>query len=291
MKNKLFKIFIIIFFNSIFFNVYSAEVFTFDVTEIQILENGNKFIGIKRGTIKSNDGILIKADKFEYNKQLNILNANGNVEITDNINKYFIKTDSITYKKEEEIIFTNENSKALSLRDNITIYSKDFNYNRKKNIIIAEKDVIIENQSEDYKIKSNYISFLLKENKIYSKGKTTGSFKSKYNFISKNVTFLKDSMEVFSREESSFTDKNNFFKLTNFIYSINKEELKGEKILIKSNYKMPKSDELYFSSAIIDLKNQNFLAKDTIINIHKGVFDNSENDPRIKGVSSKKRET
>ena len=96
-------------------------------------------------------------------------------------------------------------------------------------------------------------------------------------------------MELFSKEVGSFTDKNNFYRISNFIYSLKKEELKGEKILIKSNYKLPKSDEFYFSSAIVDLKNHNFLAKDTEINIHKGIFDNSKNDPRMKGVSSEKK--
>ncbi len=288
MKNKLSIIFILIFFNSVFFKAYSAEIFNFDITEIQISENGNKFIGSKRGTITSQDGILITADQFEYDKKLNILNASGNVEITDTINKYLITTNNITYKKKEEIIYTRGNSKAQSLNDNIIIYSNEFNYIRNKNLIIAKKNVIIENQIEDYKINSELISYLLDENKIFSKGKTSGSIKSKYNFNSQDVTFLKNSMELYSKEEAFFTDKSNFYKLSNFNYSINKEELKGEKILIKSNYKLPKSDEFYFSSAIIDLKNQNFLAKDTEINIHKGIFDNSKNDPRIKGVSSKK---
>ena len=288
MKNKLFIIFIVLFSNSIFFKALGVEAFNFDVTEIQILENGNKFIGIKRGSIKSSNGIIIKADQFEYDKKLNILNANGNVEIEDKINKYFITTNNITYEKQEEIIYTKGNSKAVSLRDDIIIYSKDFNYNRKKNIIIAEKNVIVENKKKDYKINSDFISYFLDENKIFSKGKTSGLIKSKYNFNSKDVTFLKNSMELFSKKNASFTDKNNFYKLSNFIYSIKREELKGEKILIKSNYKLPKSDEFYFSSAIVDLKNQNFLAKDTEINIHKEIFDNSKNDPRLKGVSSKK---
>ena len=148
--------------------------------------------------------------------------------------------------------------------------------------------MILENKKEDYKINSDFISYFLTENKIFSKGKTNGLIKSKYNFDSKDVTFLRNSMELYSKEVASFTDKNNFYKLSNFIYSIKKDELKGEKILIKSNYKLPKSDEFYFSSAIIDLKNQNFLAKDTEINIHKEIFDNSKNDPRMKGLSSKK---
>ena len=288
MKNKLFIIFIVLFFNSIVFKAFSAESFNFDVTEIQILENGNKFIGTKRGKITSSNGIIIKADQFEYDKKLNILNANGNVEIEDNINKYIITTNNIIYEKQKEIIYTVGNSKALSLTDDIIIYSNNFNYNRKQNIIIAEKNVILENKKEDYKINSDFISYFLTENKIFSKGKTNGLIKSKYNFDSKDVTFLRNSMELYSKEVASFTDKNNFYKLSNFIYSIKKDELKGEKILIKSNYKLPKSDEFYFSSAIIDLKNQNFLAKDTEINIHKEIFDNSKNDPRMKGLSSKK---
>ena len=49
-----------------------------------------------------------------------------------------------------------------------------------------------------------------------------------------------------------------------------------------TNFGLPKSDKLYFSSAIIDLNNNSFLGKDAEIKIHK-IFDNSENDPRIKG--------
>ena len=124
MKNRLFIIFIVLFYNSIFFKALGAEAFNFDVTEIQILENGNKFIGIKRGSITSSNGIIIKADQFEYDKKLNILNANGNVEIEDNINKYIITTNNIIYEKQKEIIYTVGNSKALSLTDDIIIYSK-----------------------------------------------------------------------------------------------------------------------------------------------------------------------
>ena len=31
-----------------------------------------------------------------------------------------------------------------------------------------------------------------------------------------------------------------------------------------------------------------FIAKDTTIKIHKNIFNNTDNDPRIKGVSSQK---
>ena len=44
MKNKLFILFVIIF---LIIFMPMAEVFNFDITEIQISENGNKFIGSK----------------------------------------------------------------------------------------------------------------------------------------------------------------------------------------------------------------------------------------------------
>ena len=90
MKNKNFyKLFFVIFI-SIFTttNIYGEE-FQFDITEIEILNNGNLYKGFKRGTIKTNDGIIINADKFVYDKSTNVVNAEGKVEIEDKLNKIF----------------------------------------------------------------------------------------------------------------------------------------------------------------------------------------------------------
>ena len=50
MQNKII-IFFVIFFNLIIFNVYSNDQITFDVSEIEILDGGNKIIGKNRGLI------------------------------------------------------------------------------------------------------------------------------------------------------------------------------------------------------------------------------------------------
>ena len=72
-----------------------------------------------------------------------------------------------------------------------------------------------------------------------------------------------------------------------FNYSINEEIIKGEKFLIITNYNLPKSDKFFLEDGIINLKDKKFIAKDTKIKLHKDIFDNTENDPRIEGVSSK----
>ena len=72
MKNKFLKIitiFVTLFLCSV---TYSQEQFNFDITEIEILDEGNIFKGIKRGTVTTNNGVIIESNEFEYNKILNI---------------------------------------------------------------------------------------------------------------------------------------------------------------------------------------------------------------------------
>ena len=121
MTNNFFKSIIIILFGLITSNVYAYEDFNFDVTEVEILENGNLYKGKKRGTITTDDGIIIDADQFEYDKKLNILNAFGNVKVNDEINNYVIFSEKIIYDKNKEIIFTTDKSKGINYNDNTEI--------------------------------------------------------------------------------------------------------------------------------------------------------------------------
>ena len=66
MINKLLYIFLILILNIITSSsIYATEVFNFDVTEVEITEEGNKFIGKNGGTATSDDGTVIKANKIE----------------------------------------------------------------------------------------------------------------------------------------------------------------------------------------------------------------------------------
>ena len=147
MKNNLLKKILIVIFCLYTINANSSDDFNFNITEVQILDNGNKFIGTKRGTITTSDGVSVDADQFEYNKKLNLLNANGNVKIFDELNGIEIYSEKIVYKKNENIISTEGNSKAISPKDNIVIKAFSFNYNRQLNIITAKKKCIFGGQN------------------------------------------------------------------------------------------------------------------------------------------------
>ena len=68
---------------------------------------------------------------------------------------------------------------------------------------------------------------------------------------------------------------------------IYKEELRGENIVIVTNYGLPKSDKYFFSSAIIDLTDNSAIAQNTKIEMHKNIL-NEENDPVIRCISTTK---
>ena len=126
MKNKIFLLF---FFYLLSSNAHSLDQFNFDVTELKILENGDKIVGNDRGTVTSNNGVVITANQFEYYKKLNVLYASGNVKIVDKINDYVIYTQEITYKKNQNLITTNNSSRAVDLKAGIQIDANNFQYN------------------------------------------------------------------------------------------------------------------------------------------------------------------
>mgnify|MGYP000377058887 CR=1 FL=1 len=68
-------------------SIYAAEVFNFDVTEVEIIEEGNKFLGKNGGTATSSDGTVIKANNFEYDKSKAGDNSRFWIAAQENLNR------------------------------------------------------------------------------------------------------------------------------------------------------------------------------------------------------------
>ncbi|MDA9933522.1 organic solvent tolerance protein [Candidatus Pelagibacter sp.] len=287
MKNKILYFLLFIYLFSYFCSIVrSDEQFNFDVTEIEVLENGNIIKGLKKGTIKTNDGLTIIADTFVYNKKIETIVAKGNVEAIDRNRNLKIYTQNLTYQKNIELITTKKNSKAI-FEDGKFIIANSFRFDRNENILRALDKVRIEDVIEDYLITGNHFTYFKNQEKIVSKGLTQAVIKSKYEISSKNVTYMINENKLRSEDKTRIKNQNSqIYFIDKFSYLLKQEILKGEKILIITNYNLPKSDKIFLENGIIDLKENNFIAKDTLIEIHKDIFDNSENDPRLRGVSS-----
>ena len=227
MKNKIFFLLIFIFFATLTkTNADNTDFFDFKATEIEIIDDGNRIISKKRGEILTGEGITIKANEFDYKKDINILEARGKVQIFDPINNYILNAKKIIYFKNDEIYDA-----------------------------YGEVKIIIKSRFE---LNSERLSYNKKEDFINSKEKS----------------FIKDNAE------------NNYYELEKFNFFIKDEVLKGNKIIAKSNYNLPNSDTYFFKSGILDLKNNKFVAQDPQIFMHKNIFGNQDNDPRLYGKIS-----
>ena len=224
MKNKFIIFIIILLFCLGNLKWAFAEEFIFEVSNLEIIENGNIYRGNDRGKIKTDNQLELISNEFEYLKKINRLETNGDVQVFDLKNDITINAEKIFYLKDEEKIFTS--------------------------------------------------------------GKTLIKVSDKYIISGYDLTFLKDEMILSSKKKAIITDnESNVYTLEQFIYSVDKEILKGEDIIVTTNNKKNSNNNFYFKTGFFNLKENKFLAKDVVAKLHKNLFGDEENDPRISAVS------
>ena len=225
MKNKFVLAIILILLSLNLPKLAVAEDFIFEISALEISDNGNIFKGKSRGKIIDNSQLEILSDNFEYLKKKNQLKVNGNVNLYDLKNNITINAETIFYFKDEE--------------------------------------------------------------KISTVGKTLIKISDKYTIEGYDLILLKNDMILYSNKGVIIKDKKlSEYKLDNFEYSINQEILKGENIQVSINGKNKNDgDEFFIKEGFFNLKNNKFLAKDIVANLHKNLFGNNKNDPRIIAVS------
>jgi LPS-assembly protein len=286
MKSKFLNSFFLltwIFFSFCYVN--ADEAFTFNVAEIEILENGNKINGTNGGTVISDDGSTIDGKNFFYNKQTNILEITENVKYSDNIKNIVITADKVIYHKNDEKIFTIGNSKVVEENNNIS--ANELEYDKNLNTFKAKKNAEIHDYSKDTKIYADEISYIKDEEKIFTRGETRALVQKKYKFNSSDVDYSRNNENIFSKKKTSIEDENgNVYKLNGFSYNIAEGLLKGKKVEVLTKVAENKIDRYFFEDGFFNFKTKNHIAKKTKINIHKDVFGDKNNDPRIYSSSS-----
>ena len=249
MKNRIFKFLgLLAFLNIFFFNLTLAKEFSFQVSEIQISENGNQFIGNKRGLISTNDGTKIFADSFEYDNFKNILTLNGNVEIKDKKNDLIINAPTILYKKNEEKIITNGITKAI-ISSKYIFNSEDIIFDRKEIMLESQKkSFIVDNLNNSYEVEE--FKYFLNEELLKAK-----------NIILENKIRKNDD------NSDKFIINSGFFDLKNQKYITKDIAVKFHKNIFNRSDNDPR---IYASSAT---KDENLIYFDKIIiNINNSTF-------------------
>ena len=216
MQNNIIIFFFIIL-NLTILNAQSNDQINFDVSELEILDGGNKIIGKNRGNISTADGINIEADKFEFDKTQNVLRAQGNIVIKDQLNNYNFSAQEIIYIKNDERIEIKGKSEVI-FNENYKFEIENATILRNEMIISSDVGGVILNSSNQtrYEIgKFNYSlkNKILKGEKIFVNTKYNQPFSDKFFFKSaifdlKNQNYVAQNIDIEFKKDI-FGNENN----------------------------------------------------------------------------------
>ena len=248
MKNS----FILVFFCYFFLNVVSfAETFRFETSNLEIIDNGKLITAGKGKVFSSNDNLEIKAEKFEYNKDLDILKTfkNGSV---------LIEKEGIKIEFDNSII--NQKKSTIEASGNVIIYQK------KKNLII----------------RTNYLNYDQISSEFLAKGNIEITQSDKQIEIeTESITFNKNQNFISSTKKTILKDKyKNIYDFDRFFYEMDKNLLKIQNVKIKDH----KENEFFTEIAYLNTETNRLFGKDISINLNNESFDEN-NEPRLKGNS------
>ena len=205
----------------------------------------------------------------------------------------FANSDEFTFKVtdleilENNTIYKGNNRGKVVTDTQVELISDNFIYLKKINRLETNGNVELTDIKSNITINADKMFYLKSEEIIYTVGKTLVNVDGQYNVVGSDLTFLKNEMILLSNKKTTITDINsNVYKLDQFQYSVNDEVLKGERVFYRRNEQENKEDEYYFETGFFNLKKSEFLGTSTDITFHKTLFDDEENDPRIKGVAS-----
>ena len=193
------------------------------------------------------EGFEFSSDNLQVLKNGNLLTGDGNVQIVSP--EEIIKAEKFEYDKTNSYLKLTGDVSILNKTDNTILYGNRVDYFKNEEKIIINDDVKI-------------------------------IIKNKYTIYSDNITYLKEKEYFFSKDKTNFNDKNgNKFQLDSFNYYKIKNRIRGKNLIFTDK----ENNKYFIDDAMVKLDSNEVLGKDLKINFINSTFDNSKNEPRLKG--------
>ena len=173
------------------------------------------------------------------------------------------------------------NSETKIISKKIKIQSNIARYNKKKNIIEFKNNVKFVDDLKNIKIFSDNLIFKKKINTAYSYGETLFYIKDNYEINSEYLIYELNNQKLISNVYTEIKDKdqNTYIFNEKFIFDLQNELIKSKKAKI-----VDKNGNKYeFEDLIVNLKTNEIVGKELIVNFEKSYFGNNKNDPVLKG--------
>ena len=78
-----------------------------------------------------------------------------------------------------------------------------FEYAKRKNIFKAKKNAVANDFEKETTIYADEIIYLKNDEKVFTKGKTKALIENRYKFDSENISYYRNSEDLFSQKASS----------------------------------------------------------------------------------------
>ena len=199
------------------------------------------------------------------------INSNASEEFNFQSKLIEITNSGNLIKAEGNVIITSD--------DGIIITSQNSIYNKTKKILELNKDVEINDNIKNIKIKGEKIIYKKNIEEIHSKNQTLIIVNQTYELKGKNIIYSRDKEIIYSNENTELKDKSgNIIELNGFKFNVNTQNLITSKLSFKDNKK-----NLYKSeNSQIDLIQNRIASKDVQIYLAEGELGQNA---RIKGSS------
>ena len=188
MKDKILILFLSLIFKILFITNTLSEEIKFEANVIEFLDKDKKIIAEKNVKIFSNTGVVINADKMDYNKEIGIINAEGEIIIENNDNDIKIYGDKLIYDQNLNKLKVSKNVE-IKILDDYTLETELINYD------IVKKEIVIETIANIFdnlgnKITANQTIFSMKNELLkINNTKMFDVLKNEYHFDTAIVNF------------------------------------------------------------------------------------------------------
>ncbi len=191
-----------------------------------------------------------------------------------------IISDNIKILENRNII-KSINSEALIKKKKLSLKGNNSIYNKKKKEIFVDGNVNFIDGVENLKIDTESAIYNNNTNILTTIGDTKIEYENKYEVLSKNMVYDKNSQKIFSNNETKIKDVEGNVYTINYKFDLDlvKDVISTSEVSI-----IDKNNNIYFfKNAKIDLANKEVAGRELKIDFIDDYFGDSKNDPILKG--------
>jgi LPS-assembly protein len=190
----------------------SAETFKFETSNIEIVKNGELIYANKGKAISSDNNLEVQAEKFEYIRNIDLLNAFNNGLALIKSENLKIEFDEMRIDQKNSMIKANGNIKVYQEEKKILIETSSIIYDQKNNILSSStKSVLTDSHNNIFNVDSFYYEInkdVLKIVNANFKDKEKNNFITSLAYINTKTNKLFGKSVSIDLNNKSF-DKNN----------------------------------------------------------------------------------